>query len=151
METELRGDLIERNTVVARILVFLEVTDLGIGDELLDLFNDHGFLIVLFRTADVVHVESDFVRIARQRQPDGLRKILNMAIGPPKLLAEYLELSSQGEFLGEFVNREVEAHTRRQTVNRRKPQANRTEAAIPGKSIQDGLLDLNLEFRIERT
>src|SRR4030042_6295122 len=122
MKTELRDDLVERNTIVARILVFLDVTDLGIGDEFLDLFNNHGFLIVLFRTADVVHVESDFVRITRQRQPDSLRKILNMAVGPPQLLAEYLELSSQGEFLGEFVNREVEAHTRRQTVNRRNTQ-----------------------------
>ena len=61
-----------------------------------------------------------------------------------------MELPSQGEFLSEFVDREVEAHARRQTVNRRKPQANRTEVAIPDESIQDGLLDLNLEFRIER-
>ena len=62
---------------------------------------------------------------------DRPRGVADVDVGPPELLAEDLEVAIGPEFAGELVDREVEAHPRRDSVDGREAQAGR--AVEPGR------------------
>src|SRR4051812_35855830 len=112
------ADLVEGDLVVARVLVALDEADLPAAHLPLDLLDQHLLRVVLIRAAGVEDLALRLVARCVEHGADRSRRVVDVDIGPPELLAEDVELPVAPEVARELVDREVEAHARRRAVDR---------------------------------
>ena len=114
-----------------------------------DFVDDHFLRVVLARVADIENILSDFLGRAFEDENNGTGQVFDVAVGPPKLLAENTQRPSQGQIADELVDRQIESHPRRYSIDGGKPQGRGDEIG-PQRGLQEMLLESDLEFGIQR-
>lgn len=127
LEPESCGKLFEADTIIAWIFVPVHELDLPSREALAKEFDEVKLPVVLAGVTDVEDFAVyDSVR-GLEHAYDRVGSVSDVNVRPPELLAEDGELVFDSEIARELVHREVEAHPRRRTVDRRKAQACRDE------------------------
>src|SRR3954451_13785815 len=129
LEAQDLPNLVERDLVVARVLVAADVADLAAARQLgLDLLDEVELAVVLARAAGVEDLAGDGVAGRVEHRAHGAAGVGDVDVRAPELLAEDLELAAGPQPQRELVDREVEAHARGQPVDGGEAQARRGQA-----------------------
>ena len=142
------ADLVERDLVVARILVALDVRDLAALHLALDLLDQHLLRVVLARAAGVEHLARGLLARRLEHGPHRAAGVGDVDVGPPELLAEHLEVAIGPQVARELVDGQVEAHPRRGAVDGGEAQAGGLQLGV--LVAQDRLLHPDLLLGVER-
>src|SRR6476619_1753447 len=84
LEAENAGHLVERDLVVARVLVAMHERDRPAIDPPADDVHEVELAVVLVGPADVEHLARDVRRGRVERQPDRPGRVADMHVGPPE-------------------------------------------------------------------